>query len=226
MLQQALAPAGAKPVFGTKRRMWLPSRWHGDYRLPPSVTDRLLRELRGLRNRDACFKLAVFLARFNAAPTRINRAFPIDRRVLATRDDLGLTEDQIRGAILALLKVGFIKKLPVEGSRCHKTDEGIKRKPCQFNFDGIYQKTLSFLSRKAKSPIDRELDLIPSSSEEPKKGGAVPLGEKGHMSYERVRRPIARPAPAPQTMARKNEEPVSEGLAASLNRLLEGVRGK
>jgi hypothetical protein len=222
VLQQALAPAGQKPVSGTKRRMWLPSRWHGDYRLPPSVSDRLLIELRPLRNRDACFKVAVFLARFNASPSRMDRAFPIDRRVLAQREDLGLTEDQIRGAIEALLKVGFIKKLPCEGPKGRKVRGGYQRKPCQFLFEGFYASRFRFLVRKAKSPIDRELDskIIVDSNQ----SGAVPLGEKGLFSYNRPRRPVARPAPASSILPRKNEEPVSEGLSASLNRLLEGIR--
>ena len=69
------------------------------------------------RNRDAAFTLARFLARFWSTPSRLLTAFPIDRRALANRPDLGLTEAQVRGAVRALETVGFLDRaLPEKGS--------------------------------------------------------------------------------------------------------------
>ena len=47
--------------------------------------------------------LAVFIGRFWSAPGRIEQAFPIDRRALAERPDLGLTEAKVGGAICTSL---------------------------------------------------------------------------------------------------------------------------
>ena len=61
-----------------------------------------LSALASFRNRDAAFALAVFVGRFWSAPGRIEQDFPIDRRALANRPDLGLTEAKVRGAIRTL----------------------------------------------------------------------------------------------------------------------------
>ena len=62
------------------------------------------------RNREAAFTLAVFLARFWSVPGRVSGSFPIDRRALADRPDLGLTEKRVRNAIRTLEAVGFSVK--------------------------------------------------------------------------------------------------------------------
>src|SRR4051812_10227455 len=84
------------------RRPFRPSTNTGPYRLPHDVRDHLALALTAYRNRDAAFALAVFIGHFWSAPGRIEQAFPIDRRELADRPDLGLTEAQVRGAIRAL----------------------------------------------------------------------------------------------------------------------------
>src|SRR3954469_18895378 len=103
--QPQLFPPAAQPRLRSVRRPFRPSPDTGPYRLPHDVRDRLGAALTGYRNRDAAFTLAVFIGRFWSAPSRIEQAFPIDRRALANRPDLGLTEAKVRGAIRTLERV-------------------------------------------------------------------------------------------------------------------------
>src|SRR3954452_20994185 len=84
------------------RRPFTPSCEVGPYRLPRDIQDQLLSALASFRNRDAAFALAVFIGRFWSAPGRLEQAFPVDRRALADRSDLGLTEAKVREAIRSL----------------------------------------------------------------------------------------------------------------------------
>src|SRR5436190_23175953 len=88
-VQAQLFPLAARPRLRSARRPFRPSTDTGPYRLPHDVQDRLGTALAGYRNCDAAFALAVFIGRFWSAPGRIERAFPIDRRALANRPDLG-----------------------------------------------------------------------------------------------------------------------------------------
>src|SRR3954468_16257789 len=100
------------------RRPFTPSCEGGPYRLPRDIRDQLLSALSSFRNRDAAFALAVFVGRFWSAPGRIEQSFPIDRRALADRSDLGLTEAKVRGAIRTLEYVSFLDRGgPDQGSR-------------------------------------------------------------------------------------------------------------
>ena len=97
---------------------FLPAEGGSPYRLPREASERLALALTPARNRDAAFALARFLARFWSTPSRLLTAFPIDRRALANRPDLGLTEAQVRGAVRALETVGFLRPgLAREGQR-------------------------------------------------------------------------------------------------------------
>src|SRR5215210_3933828 len=78
---------------------FLPADGGSPYRLPREASERLALALTPARNREAAFALARFLARFWSTPSRLLTAFPIDRRALANRPDLGLTEAQVRGAV-------------------------------------------------------------------------------------------------------------------------------
>src|SRR5215210_4380655 len=97
-----------RPRARNVRRPFIPSCNAGSYHLPYDVRDRLAAALTPYRNRDSAYALAVFLGRFWSAPSRIIDTFPIDRRELAGREDLKLTEDQVRGAIRVLEEVGFL----------------------------------------------------------------------------------------------------------------------
>src|SRR5215212_11154052 len=118
-------PRPARARVRSLRRPFTPSKNAGPYRLPHDVHDRLVAALAPARNRDAALALATFLARFWSTPTRLVSAFPIDRRELADRADLGLTEAQVRGAIRALEAAGFLDRaLPSKGSRHRLTGAG------------------------------------------------------------------------------------------------------
>src|SRR3954467_1821855 len=111
-------PRPARARVRSLRRPFTPSCTAGPYRLPHEGGDRLVSALAPARNRDAALALAVFLGRFWSTPNRLVSAFPIDRRELAGRADLGLTEAQVRGAIRALGEAGFLDRAILgKGSR-------------------------------------------------------------------------------------------------------------
>src|ERR687894_2490222 len=100
------------------RRPFRPSAGEGAYRLPHDVRDRLAAALAPFRNREAAFALASFLARYHSNPGRLLEGFMIDRRALAERDGLELTEARVRGAIKTLEAIGFLDRaIPPAGSR-------------------------------------------------------------------------------------------------------------
>src|SRR4051794_12272971 len=146
-------PRPARARVRSLRRPFTPSRNAGPYRLPHDVWDRLGTALACYRNRDAAFSLAVFLGRFWSAPSRITSAFPIDRRALANRPDLGLTEAQVRGAIRALEAAGFLDRtIPGKGSRHKLTGTGeLHRKPVLFQFGSDYASSFSLANRRAQT---------------------------------------------------------------------------
>jgi hypothetical protein len=128
-----------QPRMRSVRRPFHPSQDQGPYRLPHELRDRLSSALKTYRNRDSAYALAVFLARFWSVPGRVAEAFPIDRRELANRSDLGLTEAQVRGAIRVLEEVGFLDRaLSPSGSKYQPTEEGLHRKPILFVFGPDY----------------------------------------------------------------------------------------
>src|SRR5215204_51765 len=120
---------------------FLPAEGGSPYRLPCEASERLALALTPARNREAAFALARFLARFWSTPSRLLTAFPIDRRALANRPDLGLTEAQVRGAVRALENVGFLDRaLPEKGSAYRAAGPAgeLHRKPVLFRFGGEY----------------------------------------------------------------------------------------
>src|SRR5215213_2890948 len=143
----------ARPLANRQRsvrRPFNPSREGRGYRLPHDVRDRLTAALAPFRNRDAAYALAVFLARFWSVPGRIALGFPIDRRELADRPDLGLTEDRVRGAIKTLEAVGFLERaIPPAGSAYKATPDGLHRKPIIFVFGSGYAPSFLAANRRA-----------------------------------------------------------------------------
>ncbi len=129
-----------RPRVRSVRRSFTPSQeGRGPYRLPCEVRDRLAATMAPYRNREAAFALATFLSRFWSSPGRIIDAFPIDRRELAGRQDLGLTEAKVRGAIRVLEEIGFLDRaIPLSGSRYKATEDGLHRKPILFVFGSEY----------------------------------------------------------------------------------------
>ena len=85
-------------------------------------------------------------------------AFPIDRRELADRTDLGLTEAQVRGAIRALEEVGFLDRaIPGKGSRHKLTGTGeLHRKPVLFQFGSDYAISFSRANQRAQKARERQ----------------------------------------------------------------------
>ena len=126
-------------------------RAEGPYRLPHDAEARLVAALGGLRNREAAFALAVFLARFWSAPDRLALAFPVDRRKLADRPDLGLTADQVRGALGALERIGFVAREIPTGSQYRRTPEGRQRKPILFRFGGEWGEAFATANARARA---------------------------------------------------------------------------
>src|SRR3954454_23281417 len=151
-------PQPARARVRSLRRPFTPSKNAGPYRLPHDVRDRLVSTLAPARNRDAALALAVFLGRFWSTPSRIMSAFPIDRRELADRTDLGLTEAQVRGAIRALEAAGFLDRaiLGNKGSRHKLTGTGeLHRKPVLFQFGSDYGPLFSAANRRAAAARER-----------------------------------------------------------------------
>lgn len=110
----------------------------GPYRLPHTICDRLTAALAPFRNRDAAYALALFLARYWSAPSRIVDAFHVDRRALAEHGELDLTEKRIRSAISTLEEIGFLDRAVTSGSRYKPTEDGLRRKPIRFQFGSEY----------------------------------------------------------------------------------------
>jgi hypothetical protein len=87
------------------------------------------------------------------------RPFPIDRRALADREDLGLTEAQIRGALRSLELVGFLNRgEPSAGSTYKPTPEGLRRKPILFGFGADYGTSFAAANARAERARGRQGD--------------------------------------------------------------------
>ncbi len=228
---QARLPLGMpfRPRTQNVRRPFMPSCNEGPYRLPRDVQDRLATALASFKNRDAAFALAVFIARFHSAPGRIIEAFPLDRRALADRPDLGLTEDRVRGSIRTLEAIGFLDRAIVSGSTYQKTSDGeLHRKPILFQIGSDYAPSFLAANRRAAVARDRRSGkrrvLAPSSSPRgstahfrgspPKSPKATGVSESPVLMGE-IRKKVGTP---PQT-SESNPQ-----LEAALDRLLQGIR--
>lgn len=139
------------------------------------MRDRLALALAPCRNREAAFALAVFLGRYWSTPARILAPFPIDRRALADRADLGLSEARVRGAIRALEAVGFLDRtIPAKGSRHKLTAAGeLHRKPVLYQFGGEYGPAFLAANRRAKAR-DRQRKTITPVTSISAEGGRLP----------------------------------------------------
>jgi hypothetical protein len=145
-----------RPQERRNRRPFHPSQGEGPYRLPRDAHERLTTALTSFKNREAAYVLAVFIARYHSASSRIVDAFPIDRRALAGHPDLGLTEDRIRGAIRTLEAVGFLDRAITSGSTHKKTSDGeLHRKPILFQLGADYAPAFIAANRRAAAARGR-----------------------------------------------------------------------
>src|SRR3954453_9227359 len=151
------------------------------YRLPRAVADRLETALRGRKNAPAVLALATWLARFWSAPRRLLYAFPVDRRAVAGREDLGLTEARVRGAVAVLEEIGFLARYePDPGKRYQRTEEGLHRRPILFRFGEEYGTEFAKANARAQAA----------------RGAPAP-----------ARRPVPRSAPLPAVLGRPASRP-------------------
>jgi biotin operon repressor len=123
------------------RRPFHPAEPQGRYRLPGKVFDQLRVAVSGSRAAQQAMDLAHFLARFWSVPSRCGVVdFAIDRRALADRPDLGLSENAVRGAIRTLEAAGFIvRAVQAPGSRYRLNDAGtLQRRPILWQFAPTY----------------------------------------------------------------------------------------
>src|SRR5918998_1075377 len=116
------------------RRPFRPARGEGAYRLPHDVGDHL----------------SAVLARFHSNPDRLLGGFMVDRRELADRPDLALTEARVRGAIRALEAIGYLERGLTTGSTHKATEEGLRRKPIRFVFGSEYVPLFRAANQRAR----------------------------------------------------------------------------
>jgi hypothetical protein len=226
---QARMPLGMpfRPRARNVRRPFCPVAT-GPYKLPRDVQDRLTTALRPYRNRDAAFALALFLARFWSTPSRIIDAFPIDRRELADRPDLGLTEDKVRGAIRVLEEIGFLDRAVASGSRYKATEDGLHRKPILFMFGADYAPAFIAANRRAAAARGRHSGerraIAAETARWPSTAISVALPPKSPKSKSEAESPVLmgevrQPSGLPPVASKPNPR-----LEAALDRLLQGIR--
>lgn len=212
------------------RRPFRPSAGEGAYRLPHDVRDRLGSALAPFRNREAAFALATFLARFWSVPGRVASAFPIDRRELADRPDLGLTEKRVRSAIQTLEAVGFLERsLAASGSRYRATEDGLHRKPILFVFGPEYAPAFLGANRRAQAARGDDQrtrrPLQPSAPSQPSAALSEARSLKGPKSRIQAE-PKVIMGPLTTESGLPAEPSAPTALELALQRLREGVFGK
>lgn len=220
IVQLSLAEPQKKARRSASRRPFLPPQGYGPYKLPKAVQERLTAILAGYRNAEAAFRLATFLGRFWSTPSRITRPFPIDRRALAGRADLDLTESRIRGAIKTLEEVGFlVRAIPASGSQYRQKDDELHRKPILWAFGPDFAAAFVAANQRARAIHERRrvkdtrgISVSPVVAETNSPKSKNPPGKVVLMGDQNLRAaPPAEPHP---------------GLEAALQRLGEAFRGK
>jgi hypothetical protein len=209
-----------------RRPFEVAGNYNSPYHLPRDVKERLTVSLAPYRNREAAYALALFLGRFHSNPARVLEAFPIDRRELADRPDLGLTEKRIRSAIRVLEEVGFLDRaMPLSGSRYRATEEGLQRKPILFMFGSDYAPAFVAANRRAAAargrPSRERRPLTPTPAPRPSVARfEAAKGPKSTRDPERavIMGPL-RQSGLPPTAFEPNSK-----LESALENLLRGIR--
>jgi hypothetical protein len=229
LVQPRLPLASApKPRMRSARRPFHPSQGEGPYRLPRDAHERLTVALASFKNREAAYALAVFLARYWSAPSRIVEAFHVDRRALVDHGELDLTEKQIRSAIATLEQVGYIDRALTLGSKYKATEEGLRRKPIRFQFGSEYAPMFIAANRRAaaargrQAASERSQVLVNSwrASVSPIEAQTL-KGPKSKNPSERTVHmgPLVKESGIPPKASEPNPR-----LEAALDRLLQGIR--
>jgi hypothetical protein len=130
------------------------------------MSDRLTGELAGCRYIGEAIRLATFLGRFWSVPGKLGQAFHVDRRALADRADLGLSEKRVRRALEALVAVGFLKRMPERGSGYRMTEDGLRRRPALYRFGAEWWTIFASVVRRAAAVV-REAALQIGSHQTP-----------------------------------------------------------
>jgi hypothetical protein len=190
------------------------------YVLPRRLSERLEGALSGCRHAAEAMALATFLGRFWSLPAKLGQPFHVDRRALADRPDLGLSEKRVRRALEALVTVGFLKRQPDRGSAYRMTDEGLRRKPALYRFGAEWWSIFASVCRKAARAVREAVSRIaghhPPSRRPPVLHGPFPGGPKRTAGLE----PSVHMGLAPQASASDLK------LEAALERLRQGVFGR
>lgn len=215
------------------RRPFCPSHDTSPYRLPSATSERLKTALAPFRNREAALALAVFLGRFWAVPSRISGSFPIDRRALAHRADLDLTEGKLRGAIRTLEIVGFINRIERTGSSYRMTEEGrLQRKPMTFVFSPEVKADLKMAIKRAAAYRQRLLKRRQSMTPENKLSASTGLLRDSRsilVNLPKDKIPSQRAILMGEQKSGPKYPPkipeVNPRLEAALGRLQEAIRG-
>jgi hypothetical protein len=215
-----------RPRTRRARRLFAPAQGRGTYRLPHDVRDRLVAALAPFRNREAAFALAVFLGRFWSMPGRVALPFPIDRRALADRPDLGLTQAQVRGGIRVLEEVGFLARFVTAGSRYKATAEGLRRKPIPFVFGSDYAPL--FMAANARAAAARGRQEGARRIQTPETARGPSLASAGQPLKSPKNKSEANPLVLMGDLVKRGIPPkasvVDANLEAALERLLQGIR--
>jgi hypothetical protein len=210
----------------SNRSAWCPDS-AGPYRLPAGIRDRLSAALEGRKNRDAAFALAVFLARFWSSPRRLLCAIPVDRRALAEHQALGLTEARVRGALAALVEVGFLARYePEAGKRYQRTQGGLQRRAILHRFGEGY--AVAFTAANARAQAARGAPAPgrrPIPRPEPQRAPALNFAAPRAMPASQVAQ--KHPTGGSRVIMGEVEwgetGPACEGLEAALTRLRRGM---
>jgi hypothetical protein len=224
-LPLVLATAWARRV----RRPFTPTQEGREpYRLPSEVQDRLTAALEPFRNREAVYRLAVFIGRYHSAPRRIVEAFPLDRRALTEHPELDLTERQIRSAIRVLEEIGFLDRALTSGSRYRATEGGLHRKPILFVFGSDYASAFLAANRRAAVPHSgtpgNRRPIPAENTRRPPTPLPVAFGPKCPKGSEALKMAVPMGHQVKTSGLPPKTSESNPALEAALDRLLQGIR--
>lgn len=200
-------------------RPFYPSLRDGPFQVPPMLAERASAVLGSAGNADESFRLLVWLL----ASNQLGLPFPVDRRAVARSGMIGLTVDQIRGALDALVKRGLLERLVPKGQGGFQKDASGKLK---LNEDGKPIKKV-ILFRFSATVAECFVKQVPArrrreSSKSPKAGPLVLKNRfRGFENPHSDQAPMAEPKRFPKCEGTSCSVPDSEAEA-----FLETLRQK